>query len=69
MGDDWGKPSASTSVSSVIRDGAVSGVLPEASAFAVHYPGYPSSTERAIETLGGLAEIAKVFTSLKASIL
>ncbi|XP_042422753.1 general transcription factor 3C polypeptide 5-like [Zingiber officinale] len=57
MGDDQGKPSA------VIRDGEVSGVLPEASAFSVHYPGYPSSTERAIETLGGLAEIAKARSS------
>lgn len=46
--------------SSVIRDGAVSGLLPEARVFAVHYPGYPSSTVRAVETLGGLTEIAKV---------
>ncbi|RRT44425.1 hypothetical protein BHE74_00056817 [Ensete ventricosum] len=56
MGDAPGEPSTS----SVIRDGAVAGVLPETAVFAVHYPGYPSSTARAIETLGGLPEIAKV---------
>ncbi|CAL9101347.1 unnamed protein product [Musa textilis] len=59
MGDAPGEPSTS----SVIRDGAVSGVLPETAVFAVHYPGYPSSTVRAIETLGGLPEIAKVRSS------
>lgn len=58
-----GRPKPSTS--SVIKDGAVSGVLPAAEAFAIYYPGYPSSTERAIETLGGLPEIAKVFLALK----
>ncbi|CAL9059482.1 unnamed protein product [Musa banksii] len=59
MGDAPGE----ASTSSVIRDGAVSGVLPETAVFAVHYPGYPSSTARAIETLGGLPEIAKVRSS------
>ncbi|KAG1364469.1 general transcription factor 3C polypeptide 5 [Cocos nucifera] len=57
--DDRPKPSTS----SVVKDGAVSGVLPAAEAFAIHYPGYPSSTERAIETLGGLPEVAKVRSS------
>lgn len=61
MGDAPEEPSTS----SVIRDGAVSGVLPETAVFAVHYPGYPSSTARAIETLGGLPEIAKVLVALK----
>ncbi|PIN21879.1 RNA polymerase III transcription factor (TF)IIIC subunit [Handroanthus impetiginosus] len=47
----------------VIKDGSISGVLPSSSeAFAVHYPGYPSSTERAIETLGGNQGILKVRT-------
>lgn len=45
----------------VIEDGSISGVLPSSSdAFAVHYPGYPSSTERAIQTLGGMQQILKV---------
>ncbi|KAJ4818005.1 hypothetical protein LUZ62_030571 [Rhynchospora pubera] len=44
----------------VIKDGRVSGVVPESEAFAVHYPGYPSSVARAVETLGGLAEMARV---------
>lgn len=46
----------------VINDGSISGVLPSGSsseAFAVFYPGYPSSTERAIETLGGRETILK----------
>ncbi|KAK6928942.1 Transcription factor IIIC subunit 5, HTH domain [Dillenia turbinata] len=43
----------------VIKDGAVSGVLPSSEAFAIHYPGYPSSTSRALQTLGGLDEICK----------
>ena len=46
--------------STVITNGAVSGALPESEAFAVNYPGYPSSTARAVDTLGGLDEIAKV---------
>ncbi|XP_072973185.1 uncharacterized protein [Typha angustifolia] len=54
---------AKASTSSLIKDGAVSGVLPAAEAFAVHYPGYPSSPSRAVETLGGLSEIAKLRSS------
>ncbi|KAJ4752849.1 hypothetical protein LUZ62_087254 [Rhynchospora pubera] len=56
------KPSScSSSVEEqVIKDGRVSGVVPESEAFAVHYPGYPSSVARAVETLGGLAEMARV---------
>ncbi|KAL5220990.1 hypothetical protein ABZP36_025703 [Zizania latifolia] len=48
---------------STITEGAVSGTLPAAEAFAVHYPGYPSSPARAAETLGGLPAIAKVWGS------
>ncbi|XP_057767251.1 uncharacterized protein LOC130987660 [Salvia miltiorrhiza] len=45
----------------VIEDGSISGVLPSGGeAFVVHYPGYPSSTDRAIETLGGMQQILKV---------
>ncbi|XP_038710557.1 general transcription factor 3C polypeptide 5-like isoform X2 [Tripterygium wilfordii] len=50
----------------VIRDGKVSGFLPAKEAFAVHYPGYPSSTERAVETLGGTEGIIKA-RSLKSN--
>ncbi|KAL7134463.1 hypothetical protein ABFS83_11G028700 [Erythranthe nasuta] len=47
----------------IIEDGSVSGVLPSSSeAFAVLYPGYPTSIGRAIETLGGDQGIAKVRT-------
>ncbi|KAM0911802.1 hypothetical protein ACQ4PT_013224 [Festuca glaucescens] len=46
--------------SSTIKDGTVNGTLPEAEAFAVHYPGYPSSPARAAHTLGGLPAITKV---------
>lgn len=44
----------------VIKDGTVSGTLPEDQAFAVHYPGYPSSISRAVETLGGSEGLLKV---------
>jgi len=44
----------------VIKDGTISGVLPEAKGFLVHYPGYPSSTSRAVDTLGGSQGILKV---------
>ena len=44
----------------VIKDGKVSGFLPSTGAFAVHYPGYPSSFSRAVETLGGTEGIQKV---------
>ncbi|KAL6532781.1 hypothetical protein OROGR_013741 [Orobanche gracilis] len=47
----------------VIKGGSISGILPSSSeVFAVHYPGYPSSTDRAIETLGGDQGILKVRT-------
>lgn len=44
-----------------IKDGAISGCLPSAKTFVVHYPGYPSSASRAIETLGGSEGILKVW--------
>ncbi|KAK0606522.1 hypothetical protein LWI29_000121 [Acer saccharum] len=47
----------------VIKDGTVSGYLPSSEAFAVHYPGYPSSTSRAIQTLGGTQSIIKARSS------
>ncbi|KAK3204528.1 hypothetical protein Dsin_018574 [Dipteronia sinensis] len=47
----------------VIKDGTVSGYLPSNEAFAVHYPGYPSSTSRAIQTLGGTQSIIKARSS------
>ncbi|KAJ9701799.1 hypothetical protein PVL29_006954 [Vitis rotundifolia] len=43
----------------VIEEGSVSGYIPSNEAFAVHYPAYPSSTARAIETLGGTQAIRK----------
>ncbi|XP_076945966.1 uncharacterized protein LOC143617223 [Bidens hawaiensis] len=43
----------------VIKDGSISGVLPSNKVFAVNYPGYPSSIERAVVTLGGTQCIAK----------
>ncbi|XP_073066463.1 uncharacterized protein [Primulina eburnea] len=47
----------------IIEDGTISGNLPSSSkVFAVHYPGYPSSIERAVETLGGAEGILKVCT-------
>ncbi|GFQ00991.1 general transcription factor 3c polypeptide 5 [Phtheirospermum japonicum] len=47
----------------VVKDGSISGVMPSSrEVFAVHYPGYPSSTERAVETLGGNQDILKVRT-------
>lgn len=47
----------------VIKDGKVSGIIPSKEAFAVHYPGYPSSTSRAIQTLGGTQSILKARTT------
>ncbi|XP_051149413.1 uncharacterized protein LOC127264081 [Andrographis paniculata] len=45
----------------IIKDGSISGFLPSSGGmFAVHYPGYPSSIERAVETLGGQEGILKV---------
>ncbi|KZV48529.1 general transcription factor 3C polypeptide 5-like [Dorcoceras hygrometricum] len=47
----------------IIEDGTISGNLPSSSkSFVVHYPGYPSSIERAVETLGGIEGILKVCT-------
>ncbi|TMW89507.1 hypothetical protein EJD97_017087 [Solanum chilense] len=47
----------------IIKDGSVSGILPTNEVFAVHYPAYPSSVERAVETLGGIQGIVKARTS------
>ena len=44
----------------VIKEGKVSGLIPSKEGFAVHYPGYPSSISRAIQTLGGTGSILKV---------
>lgn len=44
----------------LVVGGTISGKLPEQVAFAVNYPGYPSSVSRAIETLGGEEGLAKV---------
>ncbi|CAM6083628.1 unnamed protein product [Calypogeia fissa] len=46
-----------------IVEGRITGTLPDRVAFAVDYPGYPSSVERAIQTLGGEEGLAKVRTS------
>ncbi|PPR85262.1 hypothetical protein GOBAR_AA35430 [Gossypium barbadense] len=43
----------------VIKEGRVSGTLPKDEAFAIHYPGYPKTTSRAIQTLGGTEGILK----------
>ena len=43
-----------------LKDNTISGFLPAAQNFAVHYPGYPSSKHRAIESLGGTQSILKV---------
>ncbi|KAH1224095.1 General transcription factor 3C polypeptide 5 [Glycine soja] len=47
----------------VIKDGTISGVLPEPQGFMVHYPAYPSSISRAVDTLGGIQAIQKVRSS------
>ncbi|KAI5671320.1 hypothetical protein M9H77_11684 [Catharanthus roseus] len=47
----------------IIKKGKIFGNLPTNDAFTVHYPAYPSSIERAIETLGGLQSIAKARSS------
>lgn len=49
-----------TEAMGVIEDGSISGFLPSTKLFAVHYPGYPSSVTRAVETLGGTDGIVKV---------
>ncbi|KAK5811941.1 hypothetical protein PVK06_027330 [Gossypium arboreum] len=47
----------------VIKEGRVSGTLPKDEAFAIHYPGYPKTTSRAIQTLGGTEGILKARSS------
>ncbi|KAL3533545.1 hypothetical protein ACH5RR_007066 [Cinchona calisaya] len=47
----------------IIKRGTISGNLPTTEAFAVHYPAYPSSLDRAVETLGGTGAIAKARSS------
>ncbi|MED6207955.1 hypothetical protein PIB30_040380 [Stylosanthes scabra] len=47
----------------VIKDGTISGVLPHTRGFLVHYPGYPSSVSRAVDTLGGIQGILKARSS------
>ncbi|XP_034899768.1 uncharacterized protein [Populus alba] len=47
----------------VIKEGKVSGLIPSKEGFAVHYPGYPSSISRAIQTLGGTESILKARSS------
>ncbi|KNA09114.1 hypothetical protein SOVF_156450 isoform A [Spinacia oleracea] len=47
----------------VIEDGTAKGCLPSEELFAVHYPAYPSSMSRAVETLGGIDAIAKARSS------
>ncbi|XVE64452.1 hypothetical protein DITRI_Ditri07aG0101700 [Diplodiscus trichospermus] len=47
----------------VIKEGIVSGTLPNDESFAVHYPGYPKTTARAIQTLGGIEGILKARSS------
>ena len=43
-----------------IENGRIEGLIPEKTLFAVNYPGYPSSLDRAVETLGGQEAISKV---------
>eukprot|EP00249_Psilotum_nudum_P021284 c28050_g1_i2 orf=454-2187(-) len=43
----------------IIKDGTISGTIPEKCVFAVNYPGYPTSIVRAMETLGGEDGICK----------
>ncbi|KAM7279591.1 hypothetical protein ACFE04_006725 [Oxalis oulophora] len=43
----------------LIKEGKITGSIPSKEAFAVHYPGYPSSTSRAVQTLGGTQAINK----------
>ncbi|XP_061989471.1 transcription factor tau subunit sfc1-like isoform X2 [Rosa rugosa] len=50
-------------VMGVVKDGTISGFLPSSQVFGVHYPGYPSSISRAIDTLGGTQAIHKAHSS------
>ncbi|KAK8583523.1 hypothetical protein V6N13_108876 [Hibiscus sabdariffa] len=52
----------------VIKEGRVSGTLPTNEAFAVHYPGYPKTTARAVQTLGGTEGILKARFSARGSL-
>ncbi|KAL8122345.1 hypothetical protein AgCh_018908 [Apium graveolens] len=56
-------PQLNTEAMGVIDDGSISGFLPSTKLFAVHYPGYPSSISRAVETLGGSDGIVKARSS------
>ncbi|CAK9186169.1 unnamed protein product [Ilex paraguariensis] len=47
----------------IIKDGSIWGFLPSNEVFAIHYPAYPSSMVRAIETLGGVEGIVKARSS------
>ncbi|XP_021274491.1 general transcription factor 3C polypeptide 5-like isoform X2 [Herrania umbratica] len=47
----------------VIKEGRVFGTLPNDESFAVHFPGYPKTTARAIETLGGTEGILRARSS------
>ncbi|XP_029126617.1 general transcription factor 3C polypeptide 5 isoform X5 [Cajanus cajan] len=47
----------------VIKDGTISGVIPDPQGFLVHYPAYPSSISRAVDTLGGIQGILKARNS------
>ncbi|CAN8265036.1 unnamed protein product [Cochlearia groenlandica] len=44
----------------MIEKGTISGNFPSKETFVVHYPGYPSSISRAVETLGGIQGITSV---------
>lgn len=56
-------------VMGVIKDGTISGYLPSAETFAVHFPGYPSSSSRAMDALGGSEGILKVRILVDSAIL
>lgn len=54
----------------IIKDGSISGFLPgiggssnNDNVFVVHYPAYPSSLQRAVDTLGGTEAIVKARSS------
>ncbi|XP_010421273.1 PREDICTED: general transcription factor 3C polypeptide 5 isoform X2 [Camelina sativa] len=48
----------------IIENGTISGNLPSKEAFVIHYPGYPSSIPRALETLGGIQGITTARESM-----
>ncbi|GAB2217952.1 hypothetical protein Droror1_Dr00001166 [Drosera rotundifolia] len=47
----------------VIEDGSISGRIPSSEAFVIHYPAYPSSISRAVDTLGGDDAVTKARNS------